>query len=482
MTLRKWRRIAIPLVLAFFAGLYFVPGETADRVRAAALSLHITPALSHGGFKALLAVLFLVMALAFGRLYCSVLCPAGLAQELFLRLGRLLRLARLRFVPPGRPRLFLLALACLGLVGTVSVLNWLDPLGLFGRLAGAAAALWRRDPGFLAAAAPVAEVAVLVLGGAALVIVPLFRGRWFCDRLCPVGALLGLASAAGGGGIRIEAGGCVSCGSCERVCQTRCIDAGAKRVDPARCVVCLDCLDACAASAVSFGRFRPAGRRDFFRGAFGAAAGGLFAFSRNLGERLGLPSDDGALDIAPPGARSHAAHRQGCVSCQACVGACPVGIVQPRNPEMRPVLDYNLGFCQYDCAACTDSCPAGALDHLSIEEKRLTRIAKTVLHLERCVVLTQGTACGACAEVCPTHAVTMVEQPGPGLPTKPDFAAGYCIGCGGCYHVCPAEPRAFAISGLARPEKAPGVRQTAGHPPKEADGPAPAGDVTEFPF
>ena len=106
---------------------------------------------------------------------------------------------------------------------------------------------------------------------------------------------------------------------------------------------------------------------------------------------------------------------------------------------------------------CLRACPADALHLPSLEEKQVTRVGDTSLTLNRCVVVTNRTSCGACAEVCPTHAVVMVEQGG-AEPTLPDFKKEHCIGCGACYHVCPAEPRAFFISPVRIQEKAVGVR------------------------
>jgi ferredoxin len=69
--------------------------------------------------------------------------------------------------------------------------------------------------------------------------------------------------------------------------------------------------------------------------------------------------------------------------------------------------------------------------------------------------------------------------------TIPDFDPAYCIGCGACYHACPAEPRAFVVTGLARHEAAEGIRPTV--TPEGGEGAAQrvrpeAGELTDFPF
>lgn len=479
MRMRQLRLAISVFVLCFFVSLFLFPDVLDARIRAFALSSQFSPALASAGWRLGLAAAIILSAVWFGRAYCSVLCPAGLLQELFHRLGGVLRLRRLAYRPPMRQTTLLLVVAAAALLGVLFVTNILDPVGLFGRLAEPAGEAVSRlrgrgeiggwdGAGWLALAA----------GAAALVVVPLFRGRWFCDRACPVGALLGLAAKLPGQRVRIDADACVSCGACERVCPTRCANSSEKNIEPSRCVDCLECAAACKFDAIGVGRREIQGRRDFLGSAIGVAAGGAYLASGKL-VPAGAPFTGGnAMEIIPPGAVSRLRHRQRCVSCQACVTSCPVGIIRQKGADLRPVLDYDRGYCQYNCDDCLRSCPAGVFAPLSLEEKQATRIAATALLPEKCVVVTQGTECGACAEVCPTHAVRMVPSPDGG-PTLPDFEAEYCIGCGACYHVCPAEPRAFRLMGLAMHEKSAGVRP-GGH--DNAPPPPSGGELMDFPF
>jgi ferredoxin len=66
--------------------------------------------------------------------------------------------------------------------------------------------------------------------------------------------------------------------------------------------------------------------------------------------------------------------------------------------------------------------------------------------IKNCVVYTDETSCGSCAEHCPTQAVHMVPYKD-GL-TIPETNPSICIGCGACEHVCPAKPnKAIYVDG-----------------------------------
>ena len=461
-------------MLLVFAGLYLFPGENTSRFRAAALSSQFSPALTRFGPKLLAALVILGVTMALGRWYCSILCPAGILQEALSRLGIRLGLSRLKYLRPIPSLVLPVLFAVLALTGALLAMSLIDPVASFGRIMG----IVDNPPSIkedfsLLRMAPLGAILLI------LAVAPLFYGRIFCDRACPVGAVLNLASSPGGARMRLYPDKCVSCGKCEKRCHSNCISSAEKRLDAGRCVLCLECLDVCAFGALGYGSGGPSReRRAFFEKAASVACAGGLLMARELRDN----SRPRKGEVLPPGANNLDRYRSRCIACQSCVPACPVGIIKPGTFD-QPVLDYDRGYCQYNCVSCGRACPAGVFDRLSEEEKHVTRIARTDFRLSRCVVVTQGTECGACAEVCPTHAVSM-RNTGPGKPTEPDFDADYCIGCGACYHVCPSEPRAFVITGLETHELSRGVRPWSSHG-SDATPPLPPVDdegMTDFPF
>lgn len=484
MSLKKGRLIAAFIMLCVFVGIYMVSHHGWIPVRKAFLASQLTTDITRIGFKLLFVLGIVVLTAFLGRWYCAILCPAGLVQEIFTRIGKRLGLVRLGFTDSPRPANMLAVYAILGITGFTWLLNIIDPIGLFGRAMEPLGEFWRYyvGGGDTLNVYGAALMVALLFGIAFLVVIPLFSGRIFCDRVCPVGALLKVAGMGGGRRMHLDASHCSSCGKCERICPARCIDSKAKTIDAKRCLLCMDCIDSCPAGGITYAPWQSRERRSFLDATAAFACGGMYVASREIHSRfLFRPSEQ--APILPPGIVDTRQYSR-CVTCQACLLSCPVRIIR-AGIDSRPVLDYDLGYCQYNCQMCSRSCPAGVFRPMPLEEKHITRIAKTYFYMARCVVVTQGTSCGACAEVCPTHAVTMREQED-GTPTLPDFDSDYCIGCGACYHVCPSEPRAFSLEGLGKHERALGIRPTSHGslekmvPPNASE--STASEVQEFPF
>lgn len=136
---------------------------------AVAARLQIVPAVL--GCGALAMVLFAVMAALWGRLYCEVVCPLGIVQDLLRWIARK-KVRRVCSRLPETKRqvivkwtVFVLFMA-VGLAGLSFM--WLDPYGIFGR-------------------------GIALTGGVFFVVLALAlvgRGRFWCNWICPVGTLL----------------------------------------------------------------------------------------------------------------------------------------------------------------------------------------------------------------------------------------------------------------------------------------------------
>jgi ferredoxin len=132
---------------------------------------------------------------------------------------------------------------------------------------------------------------------------------------------------------------------------------------------------------------------------------------------------------------------------------CPDQVLRPSITQhglagfLQPFQDFDISFCSYNCSNCSQICPTGAIQPISVEERKTVRSGVAEFFRGRCVVKTEGTSCGACSEHCPTQAVHMVPWKN-GL-TIPEVDADLCIGCGGCEFICPVRPhKAIVVNGL----------------------------------
>ncbi len=537
MKIYKWlKQIRVVLALLVLAGIFFLFADIyewiPEGVFNSVLYLQFIPSLVHflavvslasaAGFLIVLLLTFLT-----GRIYCSVLCPLGILQDVITRISRW-RSKRKRFFKykkayPVLRYTFLGIMAAAFLFGWGAVASWLDPYSLAGRA-------------FTNLLKP------LVLGANNYIVVPVLqefevysayhqtliqssllpllltlvvtgaigyfawkRGRLFCNTICPVGTLLGEAGRFSLLKVRFRRDRCTRCAKCAAVCKSECIDLRDLSVDHTRCVMCFNCLAACPESALTLGgvsRTVPVekevstpvysagkGKADAFDGrrrklimtglAF-LTANRIYALKKNQmpESQKDLIRNQKDHPVAPPGAGSIARFNELCTACSLCVSACPTGVLQPALTEyglsgfMQPHMDYLAHFCNYDCTKCGDVCPTGAILPLTPEEKRQTQMGQVVFVEQNCVVVTDGTDCGACSEHCPTKAVKMVPYKN-GI-RIPEVDPSICVGCGACEYACPVEApfKAIYVNGNA-------VHQQAEKPQEEKEVTVPEED---FPF
>ncbi|MFA7231869.1 MAG: 4Fe-4S binding protein, partial [Victivallaceae bacterium] len=416
----------------------------------------------------------LLLTLIFGRLYCSFLCPLGILQDIFSFFSRILFHRRKYFYQEQKNyqkiRYSVLAgLIIMLLLGVMLPMAMVEPFSAFGRICFNICKpvyIWSNNllystgkfdnlnpmnyPPFSAFALSVSAVFFIFIG-----VLAVLRGRLFCNTICPAGALLGLISRVSWLRLQLDAEKCVKCGMCVKRCKSGCISLDEKKLDFERCVMCLDCVSACKFSsikpvAVKFKDRKQADatRRDFMISLGGAAVGAII-----LPPLLKSSFKPAKIPIMPPGALALDRFNSKCTACHLCVSACPGKVLKPAGLEyglagmLQPRLDFKAGMCEYECAECSNICPTGALMPLTLERKKTLRIGMVQYNQRICVVQTDKTHCGACAEHCPTTAVHM-EPWEDGL-TIPRISPELCIGCGCCENICPVLPvKAITVSGV----------------------------------
>mgnify|MGYP002702552845 FL=1 len=436
-------------------------------------------------------VALVLLTLLFGRVYCSVICPLGVMQDIVSWVSGRRKKKKYRFSYSPEKRwlrygmlgLFIAAM----IAGIGSFVALLASYSSYGRIASNLfAPLYRWGNNLLAYFAervdsyafyetevwmkslPTFIIAVVTF--VVLFVLAWWNGRTYCNTICPVGTVLGFLSRFSLFRITIDESKCNGCGLCSRKCKAACINGKEHRVDYSRCVVCMDCIDTCKHGAIKY-RLRSKrtegrttentiqkigsdqidnARRSFLTAtALVAATATLKAQEKKVDGGLAVIADkkipDRATPIVPPGAQSLRNMATHCTACQLCVSACPNGVLRPSTKLktlMQPEASYERGYCRPECTKCSEVCPAGAILKITAADKSATQIGHAVWVKENCIPLTDGVDCGNCARHCPAGAIQMVPSD-PDMedsPRIPVVNTERCIGCGACENLCPARP------------------------------------------
>jgi len=477
-------RIAVSLFIGILLTLYIIDFAGLMPVWFDNLAkIQFLPALLSVNIVVLISLILITVV--FGRVYCSSICPLGLYQDVFTRLSRMVKKKK-RFRYRKALTVMRWSFVALAFVAFVSGLNvlvgLLDPYSVYTRFA-----VHILKPAYLAGNNLAAliftefnnhtfyKVSIYLLSISALITAILFsafvgylawvNGRIYCNSICPVGTVLGFFSRFSLFKIRINESACNSCGACGRTCKASCIDTKNHKVDASRCINCFDCLEVCSSSAINFSysfhlpvksrkKVVNSSRRRFMM-AVGVTG---FAASHLLAQKVPFAGSTSVVrktPLTPPGSQGVDHLLQKCTSCHLCVSKCPSNIIKPAFLEygvggmLQPTLNFDNGFCNYDCTICSDVCPTGALLPLTKDAKHTNQMGIVQFVMDDCIVFTEGTSCGACSEHCPTQAVHMVDYKN--NLTIPETDTSICVGCGGCEFICPATPRkAIFVEGIER--------------------------------
>lgn len=479
-------RITLAILMGLLITFFFIDfaGILPSQFHFLAKIQFIPALLSHS--IGILAVL-LILTFLFGRIYCSVICPMGIFQDVANRLSQITSKKKKKFHFQKNRKILrptivgLLVLACL--FNFTVLLGILDPYSAYGRMAvnllkpiyltgnNVLTAIFTNFDNYTfyktsIAVRSIASLAIAAITFLAIGFLGWKYGRTYCNTICPVGTILGYISKYSFFKINIDVEKCNHCGLCETKCKAMCINSKEQYIDHGRCVDCFNCIENCKKGALRFSPINrkksskpiasqsstiDSGKRKFIATIVSTAAITPSLMAQETNEAH-LKSYKRQYAICPPGAISADHLLDHCTSCQLCISKCPSNVLKPAFLEygiggmMQPTMSFEKGFCNYDCTTCSDVCPNEAIKPLSMEEKHLTQVGRVVFVEENCIVHRLETNCGACSEHCPTQAVSMVPyKNGLTIPhTNPDI----CVGCGGCEYVCPVRPfKAIYIEG-----------------------------------
>ncbi|MCA9752542.1 MAG: 4Fe-4S dicluster domain-containing protein [Gemmatimonadetes bacterium] len=355
-------------------------------------------------------------------------------------------------------------------------------------------------------------VGVVILG---LVGMNLVIPRFFCRVLCPLGAFLGVISRFSLWRIDRDLTKCTDCDLCLKHCEGAADPQAALR--KSECFVCFNCIDDCPEGALSFRLSPPSwkdrivGEKDRILGRIKEGTATIFGrpvISKVHDTELkgpGLPRRRWVLTgvagvlaypflrlsaavnkrgfhekaIRPPGSVEESEFLERCIKCDQCINVCPTNVLQPSSLAQggleglwTPVMDFSIGFCQYNCTLCSEVCPTGAIQKISLATKLGVadpadatkaepgqpaespagpspagpiKVGTAFFDRGRCLPWAMETPCVVCEEVCPvspkaigTYDEEITRWDGTKVVlNRPYMRPELCIGCGICEHECP---------------------------------------------
>ena len=401
-------------------------------------------------------LLLIVLTFVCGRIYCSVICPLGVFQDIVARIGRGKKKLPYTYSKAKNVLRYSVLVVFLALMagGLTSIAALVAPYSAYGRIANNLfAPVYQWGNNLLAYFAERADSYAFYETEVWLKSLPTFlialltfiiigvlawrNGRTYCNTICPVGTVLGVISKFSLFRIEIDKEKCRKCNLCARRCKAACIDIPNAAVDHSRCVTCFDCLKQCKHDAIHY---------RFAYGKKEAAPSQPTSQPKDKGRREVLA---GSLLLLASAAKAQAVKKAEIVKLDGGLA----DIIDKQAPKrqtpsssldtfMQPTASYERGYCRPECTKCSEVCPTGAIHLIDKAEKSAIQIGHAVWVKERCVPLTDGQACGNCARHCPTGAILMI----PSDPSDPEslkipaIDTEKCIGCGACENLCPARP------------------------------------------
>ena len=229
-----------------------------------------------------IVIALILLTLVFGRLYCSIICPLGIFQDVVARSFSIWRKSHKKSYSWSPEKKWLrysvLAVFIVLLVaGFTSVAVLVAPYSSFGRIVqNLLSPVWLWGNNLCAWIAEKAggyafehkdvwlkSLPTFVIASVTFVIIFILaarNGRTYCNTICPVGTVLSFFSRFAIFRPVIDTGKCRNCHLCEKNCKASCIDLDNHRIDYSRCLDCFDCIGTCHHGAIKYKLFWKAGQ------------------------------------------------------------------------------------------------------------------------------------------------------------------------------------------------------------------------------
>lgn len=444
-------------------------------------------------FPAVLAANFIVigvlvvLTLIFGRIYCSVVCPLGVMQDLVSWLHGRFKKNRFTYSKEVKWLRYPLLIIFIALMvaGVGAVLTLLEPYSTYGMIATnlfqpvyewfnnlfASIAERSESYAFYSVDVWVKSMLALALSIGFFVIIAVLAwrgGRTYCNTICPVGTLLSFLSRFSFLKVHIDDSKCIKCGMCTRNCKSSCVNHVDGTVDHSRCVVCGNCLTKCKKDAIYYGRPRKTSGEVKARNVLKAVARDTIKVSPPSLEPKPVLTVESAGNVTSPKKHKESidkGKRAFLIGSGAAVATIALAqakkkvdgglaaieekeMPKRKNPITPPgsVSARNMARHCTACQLCVAECP----NHVLVPSSDILTLMQPTMTYERGYCRPE---CIRCSKVCPTGAIKPITfeekssiQIGYAvwnqslcIPTHKKDKNGNPISCGNCADHCPTK-------------------------------------------
>ena len=478
------RRIRILLAVIFFVGITLLFLDFSGTVQpwlGWMAKLQFLPSVL--ALNVISIIVVLALTLLVGRLYCSVICPLGVMQDVFAWIGKqpLFRKNKKTKMANkysySKPKTWL-RLSALGamvvmlLAGFNAGFMLIAPYSAYGRIVSSALqpiyiginnllATWAESNDSYAFYQveqhnnPVALYIVAGVSALILFILAFRNGRTYCNTICPVGTVLGYVSKYSLFKISVDESKCIKCGLCAKNCKAACIDVQKGepvKIDYTRCVDCGNCEIACAKNAISLGHAAPNPNPSSARGQGVDSTSNQTDSEQNVttplpraGEGSGIGAEDASISrrsfIGILGLTAAAAINAQEKTTDGGFAAIEDKQIPKRKTPLTPpgsISARNLQRKCTSCQLCISNCPNGVLR----PNTSLEGFMQPVMEYEKGFCRPE---CTRCSQVCPAGAIRPIT-----VEDKPAIQIGHAVWvkknciplrdgktCGNCASKCP---------------------------------------------
>lgn len=401
------------------------------------------------GFSIIILIPFftILLTIVFGRIFCGWICPLGTINHFLSYLGNQnskdfnSKLQSVKY-------LILIVLIILLFFGT-NLFGVVDPLSLLSR--GIASVYPSILNTFnISQTVSISISYLLILFIFFILYLNFHRNRFFCNILCPLGAILGIISKFSFLKLKIN-DKCRNCHTCGENCSYT--NSPVKDFNNSECILCFNCEADCKTGKINFGLLNISKNSQSpsmpeRRKVIGTIISGLLLGVLLKSESVKISKRKNV--VRPPGAIKEEMFLDQCLRCGICTKVCKTGFINPAGLDegieilWTPVKNNYSGYCAFECNKCTTVCPTEAISELSIEDKKKFKVGTAVINKNLCYTYSDGISCTACFDACPLKdkAIKMKETNtwnyrGRLTNVKQIYISQEdCIGCGICENAC----------------------------------------------